>query len=258
MKATTAMIALAARAMAGSVLAGRDPALVTGMLNSVLSAMNNADGQLQAFVSGGASPMALRDAAHNLYQTIQTNTEQAQSVEYFSPEDAEAIGGLSKQVSQAGTGFLEDLAEAKMAFENAGICDYLYQYTVALYTVSNEYFKALGAKFPPEVQSQAAVGQVFTDDLFVETQQQLAPGSCVNKVEAPQMPQMSEGGQEAASPAQHEGAPTETSVEWETGNRTFVGGIPPHHVPIAGATAAGVTTGVLGLAAAAAGAVLML
>ncbi|KAI1503879.1 hypothetical protein F5X99DRAFT_424870 [Biscogniauxia marginata] len=156
---------------------------VTDLLNSVLAGLQGLDKQVVAYKGG--PPLALYDAAVRLYKTLQEGTATAEALKPIAPEEAEAIGPLARQVSRTGDSFLYDLGSARPAFEGAGICDYLYEYTVHLDSLTNNFFAAVGQKFPTELQPKAQSEIAGTNGLFEAAEAALAPDVCVNKIAAP-------------------------------------------------------------------------
>ncbi|KAI1334873.1 hypothetical protein F5Y15DRAFT_428675 [Xylariaceae sp. FL0016] len=248
MKITVPVLALALQAAASSSVERRDPGELTGMMTSVLTALQSADAQVLAY--GGGPPQALRKAAHNLYQTIKDQTVKAHELGNISVVDTMAIAGVSQQVTQVGTQFVKDLGDTKWAFEVAGLCTFLFQYTSHLADAVNEFFSTVGGKFPVNVQAEAAKHIAETQALFVGAENDLAPGVCVNKVEPPQMPG-GPGGKGNDGKAVESNPSKTTGAVWYTptagSNGTYHGG-KPSQIPIAGAAAVGASSGLLAMA----------
>ncbi|KAH9891363.1 hypothetical protein F4778DRAFT_784956 [Xylariomycetidae sp. FL2044] len=210
---TIPLLALALQATAEPRLEIRQDAAVQSLLDSVNHGMQNLDHAILAYKGG--PPFALREAAHSLIKTVKEQTEVAKGLGSISIEDVKLLAGASKATSATGDKFLKDLAGAKPVFEKAGICVYLFEYTVKLAEVSNVLFNALGTKFPPVVQPHAADDVKHTNELFAQAKQALGPGSCIDRCRAPHFPPGHGGGDHGHKT---------TSVAWHT-KPTGV----PHH-----------------------------
>jgi N-methylhydantoinase B/oxoprolinase/acetone carboxylase alpha subunit len=130
MKVTAATLAVAVSVAAQPKTMARDASTITNVLSSVATAMTNADSQLAAY--HGGSPIALREASHNLYTVIHDNVETLKNMEPLTHDDVIAITDISIQVTTIGGKYLEDLGAAAPVFAANGLCEYLYNYSVEL------------------------------------------------------------------------------------------------------------------------------
>ncbi|KAI3318342.1 hypothetical protein HD806DRAFT_318989 [Xylariaceae sp. AK1471] len=204
MKVNAATLTLAVGVAAQPNIMARNASTITSVLSSVFTAMTNADNQLLAY--HGGLPTSLRDASTSLYNTLQGNIETLQNMDPLTHDDVIAITNISTQVTTIGGKYLEDLGAAAPIFEANGICDYLYNYSISLGTVVNDFFTAAKTKFPAEDQEYAAQEIEHTNAIFAKAQAALAPGACVNEVAPPEQSQSS------AEPD----PPKSTSVAWQT------------------------------------------
>ncbi|KAI1327504.1 hypothetical protein F5Y16DRAFT_191997 [Xylariaceae sp. FL0255] len=161
----------------------RDATTITKLLSDIFYSMTNADTQLLAY--HGGPPFALREACEALYYTIASGTPVSAKMDPLTGGDAKAITEISQKVTFAGTKLLEDIIQAVPVFEKTGLCEHLYQYSVWLGKVSDEFFTTTKGKFPEEHQATAQQEITGTETLFAKVQAALAPGACVNEAEPP-------------------------------------------------------------------------
>ncbi|KAI1265604.1 hypothetical protein F5Y18DRAFT_426696 [Xylariaceae sp. FL1019] len=179
MKINAALLAALLGTVAEAGILARDTTTITKLLNDVFGAMANADNQLLAF--HGGSPAAFHDAAKELFKTIVESTPISREMEPLNDQDVQAIGPISQKLTEAGTKFLNDLIAAAPVFEKAGLCEYVFEYSIYLGQVSDDFFITTKNKFPADHQAAAQQEITGTEQLFIKVQQALAPGVCNNK-----------------------------------------------------------------------------
>ncbi|KAI0165494.1 hypothetical protein GGR57DRAFT_496972 [Xylariaceae sp. FL1272] len=179
MKISAVLLTAILSALAETRISARDSTIITGLLNKIFNSMANADNHLLAF--RGGPPTALHEAAKELYKTIVESTPISREMDPLNDQDVQAIGPASHQLTEAGTKFLNDLIAAVPVFEQAGLCEHMFEYSIYLGQVSDDFFITTKGKFPADHQAEAQKEITGTEQLFSKVQSALAPGSCNNK-----------------------------------------------------------------------------
>ncbi|KAI1148720.1 hypothetical protein F4825DRAFT_432992 [Nemania diffusa] len=128
MKTNTIVIALGATAYASVVR--RDATTITGLLTTIHDSMANVDEHLEQY--HGGPPIALHQAGSALIQVLKESTETANCIAPLTIEDVISIAGVSQQVTDIGSKFLNELAEAAPLFAENGLCELTLKFTDGL------------------------------------------------------------------------------------------------------------------------------
>lgn len=177
---TLALAACAAAAPASEwdPLPKRDVATISNVIMQASTALTQLDTTVKAF-SGGDFTQLASDAT-NLKTVLTQGTQMIMATSAITANDAITLQSSLSPVQSQGTALVNDLTAKKSVVEQASLCSTVQQQTADIGTAANGLIQATVMKIPANLQ--AVAGQLtaqFTGQL-ASVSAQFASGNCTN------------------------------------------------------------------------------